>query len=75
MASVGTSRTDFLFGHDFDAIFEALHEDEDLEDYLEAIVEEVQNEGVTCQYCTKICESKQGLSRHNCQTQRPGPSY
>ena len=36
MAAVGTSSTDFL-----DAIFEALDEDEEFEDYLEAVVEEV----------------------------------
>ena len=41
MAVVGTSITDFLFGDDFDVIFEALHEDEEFEDYLEAVVEEV----------------------------------
>lgn len=41
MASVGTSSTDFLFGDDFDAIFKALHEDKDFEDYLEAVFEEV----------------------------------
>lgn len=64
MASVWTSSTDFLFGDDFDAIFEALYEDEDFQHYLEAVVQEVQNEGVTCQFCTKICKCKQGLSRH-----------
>ena len=41
MAAVGTSSTDFLFGEDLDAIFEALDEDEEFEDYLEAVVEEV----------------------------------
>ena len=41
MAVVGTSITDFLLGDDFNAIFEALHEDEEFEDYLEAVVEEV----------------------------------
>ena len=41
MAAVGTSSTDFLFGDDLDAIFEALDEDEEFEDYLEAVVEEV----------------------------------
>ena len=41
MAAVGTSSTDFLFGEDFDAIFEALDEDKEFEDYLEAVVEEV----------------------------------
>ena len=39
--AVGTSSTDFLFGDDLDAIFEALDEDEEFEDYLEAVVEEV----------------------------------
>ena len=41
MPAVGTSSADFLFGDDFDAIFEALDEDEEFEDYLEAVVEEV----------------------------------
>ena len=41
MAVVGTSSSDFLFGDDFDAIFEALEEDEEFEDYLEVVVEEV----------------------------------
>ena len=41
MAAVGTSSTDFLFGDDIDAIFEALEEDEEFEDYLEVVVEEV----------------------------------
>ena len=41
MAAVGTSSTDFLFGEDFDSIFDALDEDEEFEDYLEAVVEEV----------------------------------
>ena len=42
MAAVGTSTcsTDFLFGDDFDAIFEALEENEEFEDYLEVVVEE-----------------------------------
>ena len=34
MAAVGTSSTDFLFGDDLDAIFEALDEDEEFNDYL-----------------------------------------
>ena len=34
MAAVGTSSTDFLFGDDFDAIFEDLDEDEEFEDYF-----------------------------------------
>ena len=38
MAAVGTSSTDFLFGDDIDAIFEALEEDEEFEDYLEVVV-------------------------------------
>ena len=41
VSAVGTSSTDFLFGDDLDAIFEALDEDEEFEDYLEAVVEEV----------------------------------
>ena len=41
MAAIGTSIIDFLFGDDFDAIFKALYEDEEFEDYLEAVVEEV----------------------------------
>ena len=41
MVAVGTSSTDFLFQDDFDALFEALGQDEEFEDYLEAVVEEV----------------------------------
>ena len=40
MVAVGTF-SNFLFGDDLDAIFEALDEDEEFEDYLEAVVEEV----------------------------------
>ena len=25
---------------------------------------QVQNEGVSCEFCAKICKSKQGLNRH-----------
>ena len=39
MAAVGTSSTDYLFGDDFDAIFEVLDEDEEFEGYLEVVVE------------------------------------
>ena len=41
MAAVGTSSTDFLFGDDFDVLIEALDEDEEFEDYLEAVFEEL----------------------------------
>ena len=33
VSAVGTSSTDFLFGDDLDAIFKALDEDEQFEDY------------------------------------------
>lgn len=32
--------------------------------YISVVPLQVQNEGVSCEFCTKICKSKQGLSRH-----------
>lgn len=47
MASIATSSTDFLFGDDFDAIFDALEEDEEFSDFLDSTVEEVRIENCT----------------------------
>ena len=41
MASVGTSSTDFIFGDDLDATFDALEEDEQFENFLDTTVDEV----------------------------------
>ena len=46
------SSTDFLFGDYSDSIFEALEEDEELKDYLEAVVEEVSIE--ICAYFAEL---------------------
>ena len=66
-------KVDFQSGEDLDAVFEIINEDlfeedEDLEQQMSAVVldiqENTQDTGFKCDFCKKVCKSKQCLSRH-----------
>ena len=66
-------KEDFLSGEDLDAVFEVINEDlfeedEYLEQQMSAVVLDIevitQDTGFKCNFCEKLCKSKQGLSRH-----------
>lgn len=54
----------FLFGDDLEAVLEALETDDNVSEYFEEAVAEVQDEEISCPFCSKKCKSVGGLKRH-----------
>ena len=65
-------KVEFQSGEDLDAVFEIINEDlfeedEDLEQLMSAVVldiqENTQDTGFKCDFCEKVCKSKQGSQK------------
>lgn len=70
---MAAAREDFLYDEDYDTILDIiesnlLDEDEDLSSELNTVVEEIPKDDNSsqfpCTFCTKVCLSKGGLTRH-----------